>query len=232
MELSDASDDQLWRVCRKLPSDFEPFGERKRERGQPDCSTCRWFQPLLRPGQLDWGTCANPVSPRGGLLTFREQGCEHFEEQEEPGLEDTRIRRSDFKNAIENILVEALGDYADLKTAKANDPVDLGIANKGYDPLPPKYDYWVWYWENKLDRLIELLLGIYLEKHADFDRRKATEEVISDIKQDTGKYWRLAPKSVARAIKCDIVALRVPDAPNREDEFWSRVTDAINEALR
>ena len=101
------------------------------------------------------------------------------------------------------------------------------------DPvLPPKYDYWVWYWENKLDRLIELLLGIYLEKHADFDRRKATEEVISDIKQDTGKYWRLAPKSVARAIKCDIVALRVPDAPNREDEFWSRVTDAINEALR
>jgi hypothetical protein len=26
MEVSDASNDQLWRVCRKLPSDFEPYG--------------------------------------------------------------------------------------------------------------------------------------------------------------------------------------------------------------
>ena len=28
---------RMWRVCRKLPSDFEPYGERKRE-FQPDCS--------------------------------------------------------------------------------------------------------------------------------------------------------------------------------------------------
>jgi hypothetical protein len=69
MEVSDVSDDELWRVCRKLPSDFEPYDERKRE-FQPDCSTCLWFQPLLRPGQLDWGTCANPHSTRAGLLTF------------------------------------------------------------------------------------------------------------------------------------------------------------------
>jgi hypothetical protein len=30
MEVSEASDVQLWRVCRKLPSDFEPHGDRKR----------------------------------------------------------------------------------------------------------------------------------------------------------------------------------------------------------
>jgi hypothetical protein len=53
MEVSDASDDQLWRVCRKLPSDFEPYGERKCEGDKLDCDTRRWFQPLLRPGQLD-----------------------------------------------------------------------------------------------------------------------------------------------------------------------------------
>jgi len=54
MEVSEASDKQLWQVCRKLPSDFEPFGERKwagRSQDKPDCDTCRWFQPLLRPGR-------------------------------------------------------------------------------------------------------------------------------------------------------------------------------------
>ena len=88
MEVSDASDDQLWQVCRKLPSDFEPYGERKWEgkpRGKHDCGTCRWFQPLLRPGKLDWGACANPHSPRAGLLTFWEQGCERFEQERESG---------------------------------------------------------------------------------------------------------------------------------------------------
>ena len=151
MEVSDATDEQLWQVCRKLPSDFEPYGERKWE-GKPydklDCDTCRWFQPLLRPGQLDWGTCANPTSPRAGLLTFWEQGCEQFEEQEEPGPEDTRHWRSHFKDRIENLLNDALFSYAKLKTAKANDSLNLGVANRGYDPLPPKYDYWVWYWDN------------------------------------------------------------------------------------
>lgn len=48
-------DGQLWRVCRKLPSDFEPYGQRKWEGTQqdrPDCSGCCWFQPLLRAGVL------------------------------------------------------------------------------------------------------------------------------------------------------------------------------------
>jgi hypothetical protein len=93
MEVSDATDEQLWRVCRKLPSDFEPYGERKwggKRHEKPDCSICRCFHPLLRPGQLDWGTCANPHSPRAGLLTFWEQGCEQFEPEKEAGTEETR----------------------------------------------------------------------------------------------------------------------------------------------
>jgi hypothetical protein len=119
MEVSDASDDQLWRVCRKLPFDFEPYGERKRE-FQPDCSTCLWFQPLPPPGQLDWGTCANPHSPRAGLLTFWEQGCEHFEHEKEPGSVDMRRNRSDLKDAVENILCDALGAFTRVEIAKLN----------------------------------------------------------------------------------------------------------------
>ena len=70
--------EHLHTICRHLPSDFEPYGER--ERDGPDCSCgCRHFLKL--PGKLgmDWGVCANPVSPRAELLTFEHQGCERFE---------------------------------------------------------------------------------------------------------------------------------------------------------
>jgi hypothetical protein len=71
--------DHLHSICRNLPSDFEPYGKRERN-GEPDCSVgCKHFLKL--PGKLgyDWGVCANPASPRAGLLTFEHQGCEQFE---------------------------------------------------------------------------------------------------------------------------------------------------------
>ena len=69
----------LLSICRYLPSDFEPYGQR--ERNAPDCS-CGCMHFLKLPGKLgmDWGVCANPASPRAGLLTFEHQGCEQFEE--------------------------------------------------------------------------------------------------------------------------------------------------------
>lgn len=73
--------EHLHSICRHLPSDFQPYGQR--ERNGPDCSAgCKHFLKL--PGKLgmDWGVCANPVSPRAGLLTFEHQGCEQFESQE------------------------------------------------------------------------------------------------------------------------------------------------------
>ncbi|MDP3185973.1 MAG: hypothetical protein Q8M58_11930 [Anaerolineales bacterium] len=72
--------EHLHTICRRLPTDFEPYGERERE--GPDCSCgCRHFLKL--PGKLgmDWGVCGNPASPRAGLLTFEHQGCEQFEER-------------------------------------------------------------------------------------------------------------------------------------------------------
>jgi hypothetical protein len=74
----------LLEVVKKLPSDFEPLGERSREREWgPDCSVgCRWFVRLEPALQLDWGVCRNPASPRCGLLTFEHQGCRQFEADE------------------------------------------------------------------------------------------------------------------------------------------------------
>jgi hypothetical protein len=73
------ADEAFWRVLKKLPTDFEPYGKRKRK-GILDCSCkCRWFCKLAgRLGQ-DWGVCSNSQSPRAGLLTFEHQGCPQYE---------------------------------------------------------------------------------------------------------------------------------------------------------
>jgi hypothetical protein len=71
----------LWTLCRKLPSDFTPFGQRDRDSAEPwqDCSCgCLHFLPLAGDLGNDWGVCANPQSPRAGLLTFEHQGCPQF----------------------------------------------------------------------------------------------------------------------------------------------------------
>jgi hypothetical protein len=63
----------------EVPTDFEPYGKRKRK-ANLDCScNCRWYYKLA--GQLgqDWGVCANPEGSRAGLLTFEHQGCPQYE---------------------------------------------------------------------------------------------------------------------------------------------------------
>jgi hypothetical protein len=74
----------LHTLCVHLPTDFEPWGERSREKDWgPDCSCgCRHFLQLEWPLGADWGVCSNPQSPRAGLLTFEHQGCHEFEEDE------------------------------------------------------------------------------------------------------------------------------------------------------
>jgi hypothetical protein len=70
--------EHLWQIVVTLPTDVEPWG--LREPGAVgDCSCgCRWFLPLVAM-PFDWGVCANPASPRVGLLTFEHQGCPQFE---------------------------------------------------------------------------------------------------------------------------------------------------------
>ncbi|MBU4200917.1 MAG: DUF3027 domain-containing protein [Verrucomicrobia bacterium] len=74
--------DRLWKLARKLPSDFEPYGKRDRDTDcGPDCSCgCRFFLKLEGTLGNDWGVCACPSSPRRGLLTFEHMGCKAFRE--------------------------------------------------------------------------------------------------------------------------------------------------------
>lgn len=79
--------DLLWTLCRRLPTDFAPDGDRDRDTADPcaDCSCgCRHFVPLAGELGNDWGVCANAKSPRAGLLTFENQGCPQFESETEP----------------------------------------------------------------------------------------------------------------------------------------------------
>jgi hypothetical protein len=223
MEISDASDQQLWQVCRKLPSDFEPYGERQWE-GKPQdklaCDTCRWFQPLLRPGQLDWGACANPQSPRAGLLTFWGQGCEQFEEEREPGTANMRRNRSEFKNRVEDTLREAFTAFARGEVAKVNG-------------LSKEKDFLAWHWEETLEMSLDLMLYRLFEKTTgDFDRRRAAEEMIAETKPESHRFWEAARRRFARIGKRSISTILLPDNTHKlEEQFWELVDIAIAEAL-
>ena len=106
--MADTTHDDLLGILRKLPSDFEPWGQRSREDDWgPDCSCgCRWFIRLQADLNLDWGVCSNPGSPRCGLLTFEHQGCREFEESEVE-------RRADF---VRRLFRESLRTCACLST--------------------------------------------------------------------------------------------------------------------
>ena len=70
----------LWSLVKKLPTDFEPWGKRDRNADcASDCSCgCRFFIKMESKLGSDWGVCANPKSPRRGLLTFDHMGCKKF----------------------------------------------------------------------------------------------------------------------------------------------------------
>ncbi len=100
------SHEALWAVVKKLPTDFEPYGKRKRCDGviHGDCSCgCRWFHKLAGTRGMDWGVCANPKSPRAGLLTFEHMGCAKYE----------RDRRVDCGEALVGMKVRRLLEEAE-----------------------------------------------------------------------------------------------------------------------
>jgi hypothetical protein len=86
----------LFAVAKTLPTDFEPYGKRKRSDNVilGDCScNCRWFHKLEGLRRLDWGVCANPNSPRAGLLTFEHMGCPQYERDKRADYLDTASGR-------------------------------------------------------------------------------------------------------------------------------------------
>lgn len=88
-----ATHEELWQIVKKLPSDFEPWGERDRDADYgPDCSCgCIHFVTLEGKLGFDWGVCANPKIARAGLLTFEHMGCKEFESEEESHPESETV---------------------------------------------------------------------------------------------------------------------------------------------
>lgn len=72
-----------WDIVKVLPTDYSDYGGEivrwADGSDYPDCSSgCRWFAPIAGKLGFDWGVCANPKSPRAGLLTWEHQagrGC-------------------------------------------------------------------------------------------------------------------------------------------------------------
>jgi hypothetical protein len=219
----EASDERaLWEAYRKLPSDFEPHGQRRwpgKLEERPDCATCRWFMGLFRTWP-DWGACANPESPRAGLLTFREQGCwEHEPEKERRRCQAARSARCDFMRGFERFLREQAADFIKEEVRKANDP----SPDEGPSAHAPEHIR-----QAPLFVVVRRLL-----KHADEDfRRPAFDAMTARARKDTRRHWEFARRYWAR-MGIDISKIRLPENVRElEDGFWGRVDETIREALR
>ena len=222
MDARNPSDEELWEACRRLPSDWEPHGQRRwhgRREARPDCDTCRWFVELFRTSP-DWGACANPESERAGLLTFREQGCWQFEPEKGTHYDMTRSARCDFMRGFEKFLREQAADFIKEEVRKANDPLP-----DEETPAPTPEDIR----QTPLSVVVHRLL-----RHADEDfRRPAFDGMTTRARKDTRRYWEFARCYWARTVGADIAEIDLPvNTWQREEEFWGRVDATISEVLR
>lgn len=221
MDARDASDGQLWQACRKLPSDFEPYGQRKwqgQREGQPDCATCCWFLELFRTWP-DWGACANPQSPRIGLLTFWEQGCGQFEQEKGPRDEETRRGRCDFESQLGYILREQARNFICEEVRKANDPLEN-------EPPAPRTE------GIRESFLFTTLRRPFRRASVDSSRRQAVDEMAAKARQDSRRYWEFARRDWARTFGEEVLAIRLPERMQElEDGLWERVDATVREAM-
>ena len=220
MEFGNPSDDELWDVCRKLNSDWEPLGQRRwhgRREDRPDCDTCRWFTELFRTSP-DWGTCANPESQRAGLLTFREQGCWQHEPEMERRYQAARPAHCDFMKGFEAFLRGQAADFIKAEVHRANDPL----------PEEPPVPTTEQIRQTPLFVVIRRLL-----RHADEDfGRRAFNAMAARARKDTRRYWEFARCYWSRTWAIDIDEIDLPvNKLELEEKFWSRVDAAIAEAL-
>ena len=221
MEAGNPSDEQLWEVCRKLQSDWEPHGQRKwhgKREARPDCDTCRWFAELFHSSP-DWGTCSNPDSERSGLLTYREQGCWQHQPEKERRYQFIPSARCEFMRRFEKFLREQAADFIKAEVHRANDPCP-----DEEPPSPTPEDIR----EPPLFFVVRRLL-----KHANQDfSRRAFAKVVASARKDTRRYWEFACCFWSRALGVDISEIDLPENTRAlEEKFWKVVDAAISEAL-
>jgi len=222
MKSKNPSDSELWQACRKLPSDWEPHGQRKwqgKREARPDCDTCRWFAELFRTSP-DWGTCANPESERSGLLTFREQGCWQHEPEKEGRDQVIPSARCEFMRRFEAFLREQAADFIKAEVHRANDPLPSDDP-----PVTTPEDIR----ETSLFFVVRRLL-----KHAREDfSRPAFARMVASARKDTRRYWEFACSFWSKELGLDVSEIGLPtNAGELERKFWSRVDATIAKALR
>ena len=221
MDTGNTSDEELWDACRKLPSDWEPHGQRRwygRKEARPDCDTCRWFVELFRTSP-DWGACVNPESERAGLLTFREQGCWKHEPQKGAYNHMARPAQCGFMRAFEKFLRELAANFIREEVRKANDPL-------------PDVDYSAITMEHIRQTPLSAVAR-WLLRHADEDfSRPAFVGMAVRARKDTRRYWEFARCYWSRRLGVDLSEIDLPmNTRELEEKFWGRVETAIHEAL-
>ena len=222
MEAGNPSDEELWEACRKLPSDWEPHGKRKwlgRHEDRPDCSTCRWFAELFH-ARPDWGSCANPESPRAGLLTYREQGCWEHESRKERCCPAVRSACCDFMRRFEVFLRQQAADFVKQEVRRVNDP---SPEDEPTFPTPKQIR------QTPLFAVIRRLL-----RHADEDfSRPAFDAMAARARRDARRYWESARCFWSRSLGVDMSEIGLPQNTSElEEKFWEGVDATITEALR
>ncbi len=217
MQARNPSDDELWESCRKLPSDWEPHGQRKwlgRREARPDCATCRWFLELFHTAP-DWGACSNPESARAGLLTNWEQGCWQHEPQDGTRHEQVRRARCGFKDYFERVLREEAAEFVHGEVGRAND-----LLPEEEPPAPIRKTF-----------LLAILRRLLRHANEDF-RRQAFDELVARARKDTRRHWESARCRWGRTVGEDVSEIRLPENMRHlEEKFWGRVDATIREAL-
>ena len=206
----------------KLPSDFEPYGQRKwvgPRQERPDCASCRWFAELFREWP-EWGACANPESPRAGLLTFREQGCWRFEPEDAERDDEALPASGGFRNCFERILREQAFNFILEQVRQAN------------DPLPDDELRAAWP-ANIRECHLFIMLRRLLSRADEPFCCQSVDEMAARARWDSSRYWDCARKYWARTFGVDVSAISLPPNPwDLEEEFWGQVDAIIGEALR
>jgi hypothetical protein len=158
--VNDPRHGSLLAAMRRLPSDFEPWGERSRDDDSgPDCGGgCRWYV-RLEPGlQLDWGVCRNAASPRCGLLTYEHQGCRQFEADEGNARDTDEPAPGGRREAEERLLRHLQEREADLRAQ-----LDASSDHWGYeDPVYRFYhqSFKVYWLQERTQSLVTILREI------------------------------------------------------------------------
>ena len=221
MEAGNPSDEELWDVCRKLPTDWEPYGQRRwhgRREDRPHCDSCKWFTELFRTWP-DWGVCCNTESPRAGLLTNREQSCWQHEAITERHFQAVRTARCDFMRRFEEFLREQAAVFIKEQVHRANDP-----SPEAEPPVRMPEQI-------RQTPLLAVVGRLLRHAHEDFGR-PAFHAMVVRARNDTRRYWEFARCYWSQSLGIDVDEIDLPENTwELEEKFWRRVDAAIDKAL-